>query len=89
MWIRKNHLDWLKSRFLPIPTQIVSNEEFVPIPQTADQAKIEKRLFALADQHAKRLGISRRDFLKTSGGMATAFLAMNEVFGNEITTVYD
>src|SRR5580765_6922883 len=30
---------------------------------------------------APRLGLSRRDFLRTSGGMATAFLAMNAVFG--------
>jgi hypothetical protein len=81
MWIRKNHLDLLKGRNLPIPTQIVSNEEFYPMSQTAEQARVEKRLFEMAGQRARQLGMSRRDFLKTSGGMATAFLAMNEVFG--------
>ena len=81
MWIRKNHLDWLKGRHLPIPTQIVSNEEFYPMSQTAEQARIEKRLYEMAGYNARRLGMSRREFLKTSGGMATAFLAMNEVFG--------
>ena len=81
MWIQKNHLDLLKGRHLPIPTQIVSNEEFYPMSQTVEQARIEKWLFEMAGQRARRLGMSRREFLKTSGGMATAFLAMNEVFG--------
>jgi predicted TIM-barrel fold metal-dependent hydrolase len=35
----------------------------------------------MADEYGRRLGISRRAFLQTTGGMATAFLAMNEVFG--------
>jgi predicted TIM-barrel fold metal-dependent hydrolase len=34
---------------------------------------------------SKRLGVSRREFLKTSGGMAAALVAMNSVFG----TVFD
>ena len=31
---------------------------------------------------APRLGLSRRDFLRTSGGVATSLLAMNAVFGH-------
>src|SRR5205823_1907667 len=35
----------------------------------------------LAAGAAKKLGMSRRKFLATTGGMAAAFLAMNEVYG--------
>lgn len=80
--IRKNYKDWLSGKRTPLPTQIVSNEEFYPMPQTADQQRVEQRIFELADQHSKRLGMSRRAFLQTSCGMATAFIALNEVFGD-------
>lgn len=65
----------------PIPTQVVSNGEYVPTPQTAQQARVEHELAALADLHARRLGMDRRAFLRTSCGMAAAFLAMNRVYG--------
>src|SRR2546425_8502055 len=66
---------------MPIPTQIVSNGEYMPPPQSEEQKRVEARTLELADGAAKRLGVSRRKFLTTSGGMAAAFLAMNEVFG--------
>lgn len=66
----------------PIPCQIVSNGEYMPILQTPEQKRVEARIIEMADVNAKRLGVSRRDFLRTSSGMAVAFLAMNEVFGN-------
>ncbi len=65
----------------PIPTQIVSNEEFTPLPQTRNQAWVEQAVAQLSGRVAKRLGVTRRDFLKTSGGMAASFLVMNSVFG--------
>ena len=65
----------------PVPTQIVSNGEFTPLPQTEDQKKVEARIKELAELHGAKLGLDRRQFLQTSAGMATAFLAMNEVFG--------
>ena len=65
----------------PVPTQIVSNEEFPPLPQTRDQAWVEHAAADLNERAAKRLGVTRRNFLKTSGSMAAAFLAMNSVFG--------
>jgi len=64
-----------------IPTQIVSNEEFTPFSQTADQARVEACANTLAEQTAARRGLTRRDFLKTTGGMAAALLAMNSIFG--------
>ncbi len=66
---------------VPIPTRLVSNEEFQPLPQTAAQREVEARILAEAGRLAPRLGLSRREFLRTSGGMVTSFLAMNAVFG--------
>jgi len=81
-WIKKNLKDEKDGIDSPVPTQIVSNEEFTPMPQTEDQAKVEERIGALADTYSSKLGVNRRDFMRSSGGMAAAFLAMNEVFGN-------
>jgi hypothetical protein len=66
---------------VPLPTRLVSNEEFPPLPQTAAQRAVENRILAAAGRLAPRLGLSRRDFLRTSGGVATSLLAMNAVFG--------
>ncbi|MCH9675682.1 MAG: amidohydrolase [Gammaproteobacteria bacterium] len=65
----------------PVPTQIISNGEFSPLPQSPEQKQVEGRIKELADIQAKRQGMSRRRFLGTAAGMATAFMAMNEVFG--------
>jgi uncharacterized protein len=65
----------------PVPTRMVSNGEFNPLPQTPQQRQFEARLKELADGTAKKLGLSRRNFLRTSCGMATAFVALNDVFG--------
>ncbi len=65
----------------PVPTQIVSNGEFNPLPQTREQRQVEARIKALADDLAPRHGLDRRRFLASAAGMAAAFLAMNEVFG--------
>src|SRR5438876_109629 len=70
------------SAAMPIPTQIVSNGEYLPPPQSATQKKVEARINELADLNGKQLGLSRRQFLHTSCGMAAAFLAMNDIYGN-------
>jgi predicted TIM-barrel fold metal-dependent hydrolase len=66
---------------VPIPTRLISNEEFPPIPQTPEQRQVEQRILAEARRLAPRLGLSRRQFLGRSGGMAVSLLAMNAVFG--------
>src|SRR6202047_3537935 len=72
----------------PVPTQIVSNGEYLPPSQSATQKKGEARINELADLNGKPLGLNRRQFLLTSCGMAAAFLAMNEIYGNvlQVTT---
>jgi predicted TIM-barrel fold metal-dependent hydrolase len=66
---------------VPLPTRLVSNEEFPPLPQTPAQRAVEHRILADAQRLAPRLGLSRRSFLRTTGGMATSLLAMNAVYG--------
>jgi predicted TIM-barrel fold metal-dependent hydrolase len=65
----------------PIPTQVVSNGEFTPTPQTPQQRQVEARIKELADQLGRHHNMNRRQFLSTSAGMAAAFIAMNDVFG--------
>ena len=77
----KNNLD------LPVPSQIVSNGEYLPPKQSNLQKKVEKRMLELADENSKHLGLSRRQFLQTSCGMATAFIAMNEIYGGGVFNV--
>src|SRR5689334_18440747 len=66
---------------VPVPTRLVSNEEFPPLPQTPAQREVEQRILAEAADLAPRLGQSRREFLRSTGGIATSLLAMNAVFG--------
>ena len=65
----------------PIPTRMISNGEYMPVPQTEKQKRVEARIEELSTEASKKLGVDRRQFLRSSGGMAAAMLAMNEVFG--------
>ncbi|HET6981514.1 MAG TPA: hypothetical protein VFI53_05195 [Myxococcaceae bacterium] len=65
----------------PIPTQNISNGEYQPKPQSEKQKEVEARIKEYADGAAKKLGVSRRDFLMSSGGMAASLMAMNDVYG--------
>jgi uncharacterized protein len=71
----------------PIPTQIVSNGEYLPPPQSEPQRRVERRILELADVNGKLLGLSRRQFMQTSCGMAAAFVAMNEVYATNVFQV--
>src|SRR5271165_7202386 len=82
MWIRQCDLDAQQEASPPIPTRIASNEEFIPPPQSPEQKAYEERLGELAEQSARRQGLSRRAFLRSGSGMAAALFALNEVFGD-------
>ncbi len=66
----------------PIPTQIVSSDEFYPDPQNKRQREVEARLLAMADDLGKKQGLDRRKFFQSAAGMAASFVAMNEVYGS-------
>ena len=65
----------------PVPTRMISNGEYMPALQTGKQARVEARIGELAASASKKLSLDRRGFLAGTGGMAAAFIAMNEVFG--------
>ena len=81
MWIRKGLRDFKKGVDSPMPTQIVSNEEFCPRPQSEPQKHVEHLIGEMAETRAKKLGLDRRTFMASTMGMATCFLAQNQVFG--------
>ena len=61
-------------QWLPIKFGPVSNGEFLPVPHSPLLRESIRRTHALADEHARRLGISRRRFLLgASGAAATLF----------------
>ena len=65
----------------PTPGRMVSNGEYMPVLQTTKQKLVEEKIIGMAEANSKRLGMTRREYLRTSCGMAVAFLAMNDVFG--------
>jgi predicted TIM-barrel fold metal-dependent hydrolase len=65
----------------PIPTQIISNDEYIPAPQSKQQKEVEARLLDLSDQLGRNQGLDRRQFFQSAAGMAAAFVAMNDTFG--------
>lgn len=81
MWIPKWQRDRERGVDSPVPTQVVSNEEFIPRPQTPQQRQVELLTAKLADENSKKLAMDRRSYLASSMGMATAFFASNMVFG--------
>src|SRR5579864_2466350 len=81
MWIRKKQRDMNKGVDSPMPTQVVSNEEFIPRPQNERQKQVEHYIGEIADQNSKRIGMDRRKFMASSMGLATCFLASNKVYG--------
>jgi len=64
-----------------MPTQVVSNEELIPRPQSKQQKQVEKLIATMAEEKSKKLGMERRAFMASSMGMATCFLANNMVYG--------
>jgi len=81
MWVPKWKRDEKKGVDSPVPTQVLSNEEFIPRPQNKKQKQWESLIAEMSEEKAKQLGMDRRDFTRTSMGMATAFLASNMVYG--------
>src|SRR3989442_13290828 len=65
----------------PIPTQVVTNGEFVPLPKTQKQREVDLRLMEYADRYGTPRGLSRRRFLMTASALAAAMVAMNKGYG--------
>lgn len=83
MWVPKWQRDTKRGVDSPIPTQPVSNEEFLPRPQNKQQKQWESLIGEIADEKSKKVGMSRRDYMRSSMGLATAFFAANKVYGEQ------
>lgn len=81
MWIRKFQRDRKKGVDSPMPTQVLSNEEFIPRPQSRKQKEVEFYIGQMAEEKSRKLGMDRRTFMASAMGMATCFLASNKVWG--------
>ena len=66
---------------LPIKLDTTSNGEFVPVPLSPANRKANALAHEAATQNAKRLGLSRRQFLISSCGAASTLLAFNHAHG--------
>jgi predicted TIM-barrel fold metal-dependent hydrolase len=65
----------------PFPFHSVSNGEWCPPPPSKLQRAAEKLYVEESAKRAKRLGLTRREFMKTAAGTATAFLVLNRIHG--------
>ncbi|MDH3202146.1 MAG: amidohydrolase [Myxococcales bacterium] len=65
----------------PIPFRTGSNGEFDPPPPTKRDRIAEETFQRLVAEKARRLGLSRRDFVSSTMGTATALCVINQVYG--------
>lgn len=68
---------------LPIKFGPVSNGEFHPVPHSPVLREAIRRTHRLADENARRLGISRRRFLTSISGAAATFFVLNACSSEE------
>jgi predicted TIM-barrel fold metal-dependent hydrolase len=66
---------------LPFPLSDVSNGEWCPRPRSERQRAAARLLREEAERRARRLGMTRREFLRSAAGTATAFSVLNLVNG--------
>jgi predicted TIM-barrel fold metal-dependent hydrolase len=66
-----------EGRRLPIKLDATSNGEFEPVPLSPAERAANRRAHDAASLNAKRLGMSRRDFLVSACGAASTLLAFN------------
>ena len=62
---------------LPIKLDTTSNGEFAPRPLERHSVLANQRAIEQVGINARRLGLSRRNFLVSSAGAATTLLAFN------------
>lgn len=65
----------------PIPFNPGSNGELVPRAPTPRARAADDLFRRIVDRNARRLGVSRRDFIGSACGTATALFAINQVAG--------
>ena len=72
-----SRIDPLGTR-LPIKLDTTSNGEFAPLPLSPANRAANRLAFDAAGANAKRLGLTRRNFLVSTCGAASTLLAFNQ-----------
>jgi hypothetical protein len=83
-WLKKSQPE--PEPRLPIKLDAASNGEHQPLPLSSDLKLVRALAMARAETNARWLGLSRRQFLMTACGTATALLCMNQVFARRGNT---
>jgi hypothetical protein len=65
----------------PIPFHHGSNGEFVPRPPGARERRAESMFRELVDERVRKLGVTRREFVDSMAGAATALLVIDTLSG--------
>jgi hypothetical protein len=65
----------------PIPFHVGSNGEYAPRRKTERDRRAERLFAERSDARARRLGVSRRDFVGSVLGTATALGVINQIYG--------
>jgi predicted TIM-barrel fold metal-dependent hydrolase len=65
----------------PVPFRTGSNGEFEPPAPSVRDRVAEEAFQRLSDEKSRRLGLSRRDFVSSTMGTATALWVINQVYG--------
>lgn len=65
---------------LPVKLDTTSNGEFTPVPLEAVHLLANETAQRAATQHARGLGLSRREFMVSAAGTASVLLAMNAAY---------
>src|SRR5947207_13530845 len=81
MWTRKVQRDKNKGVDSPVPTQVVSNEEFIPRPQNARHKQLDHLIGEMRAANASKIGMDRRTFMATSMVLDTCVLHAYKVYG--------
>jgi uncharacterized protein len=73
----------LDEEWLPVKFGPVSNGEFLPVPHDERVREAVRRAHRMADENARRLGVSRRRFLTSLAGAATTFFVLDACASEE------
>src|SRR3954451_6672234 len=80
-WRDPDNEQWLSER-MPVDVMPASNGEFIPPPPTAAQHRIMELQNEAAEDLRRRMGLSRRSFVRSAAAMGIGFWAINQVMSN-------
>lgn len=80
-WRDPDNESWLSEQ-MPVDVMPASNGEFIPPPPTAAQFRIMEMQNEAGEELRRRMGMSRRSFVRSSAALGLGFWAINQVMPN-------